>query len=76
MNNNNNNNILLKIKPKKILGKGSEGIAIHANNNKYVVKIYNNPYTKNIMLLKILDYVESYKNFQKQYIKVIILQKV
>jgi hypothetical protein len=67
MNNNNNNNIL--IKPKKILGKGSEGIAIHANNNKYVIKIYNSPYTKNIMLLKILNYLESYKNLPKTIYK-------
>lgn len=63
------NNILLKLRPKKILGKGSEGIAIHANNNRYVVKIYNNPYTKNEMLLKILDYLESYKDLPKTIYK-------
>ena len=48
------------LKPKKILGKGSEGIVIIANNNKYTIKIYRLDPKRMINLLRVIDYIKKY----------------
>ena len=57
-----NDDFFHKLKPKKILGKGSQGTVILANNNKYSVKIYTKKSKNLIMLIKIINYFISYKN--------------
>lgn len=57
-----NNDFFHKLKPTKILGKGSQGTVILANNNKYTVKIYTKKSKNLIMLIKIINYFISYKN--------------
>jgi hypothetical protein len=57
-----NNDFFHKLKPTKILGKGSQGTVILANNNKYSVKIYTKKSKNLIMLIKIINYFISYKN--------------
>lgn len=48
------------LKPKKILGKGSEGIAIITNNNKYTIKIYRLDPKRMINLLRVMNYIKKY----------------
>lgn len=65
----NKNNILKKFKPQKILGKGSEGVVIMTHDNKYTIKIYNKPYLTAIIFLKIINYLQDYKNLPKTIYK-------
>ena len=54
-------NINLKnLKPYKKLGKGSEGIVIMTNNNKYTVKIYRLNPKYMISLIRIINYLQKY----------------
>ena len=64
-----NNNILKNIKPKKILGKGSEGIVILSNNKKYSVKIYFNNIRKLKKYIKIINLLYNDKNLPKTIYK-------
>jgi hypothetical protein len=50
------NNNLNKLKPFKILGKGSEGVVILTHDNRYSVKIYRKNPNENIMLINIIHY--------------------
>ena len=59
------NDILKDLRPKKILGKGSQGTVILSNNKNYVVKIYTKK-SKNLrMLIKILNFFINYKKLPK-----------
>ena len=48
------------LKPEKVLGKGSEGIVILTNNNKYTIKIYKLDAKRMINLLRVVDYLKKY----------------
>jgi len=63
------NNVLQKLKPQKILGKGSEGIALKTHDSKYTVKIYRKPYLTAIIFLKIVNYLQDCKNLPKTIYK-------
>jgi len=63
------NNILQNIKPKNILGKGSEGIVILSNNKKYTVKIYNKNIDQLQTYIKIINYLQNSKNIPKTIYK-------
>lgn len=62
-------NFLENIKPKKILGKGSEGIVILSNNKKYSVKIYFNNIHTWKEYVKIMDLLHHSKNLPKTIYK-------
>jgi hypothetical protein len=64
-----NNNKLIKLKPKKILGKGSQGIIILTNNENYVVKIYIKKIKNLKMLIKILHFFINYQKLPKTIYK-------
>jgi hypothetical protein len=66
---NNENNILKKLVPSKILGKGSEGIALQTHNSKYTIKIYKKQYLKALIFLKIVNYLQDYKKLPKTIYK-------
>lgn len=51
---------LKNLKPYKKLGKGSEGIVILTNNDKYTVKIYRLEAKYMISLIRIIDYIQKY----------------
>lgn len=51
---------LKNFKPYKKLGKGSEGIVIMTNNNKYTVKIYRLEPKYMISLIRIINYLQKY----------------
>jgi hypothetical protein len=55
------NNNLNKLKPFKILGKGSEGVVILTHDNRYSVKIYRKNPNENIIKFKD-KYFEFIKN--------------
>ena len=63
------NNVLQKLKPEKILGKGSEGIALQTHDNKYTVKIYRKQYLTAIIFLKIINYLQDHKHLPKTIYK-------
>lgn len=67
--NNINNNFLNKLKPKKILGKGSQGTVILTNNDNYTVKIYTKKSKNLIMLIKVLNFFINCKNIPKTIYK-------
>ena len=69
----NNTNILKKLKPMKILGKGSEGIVILSHNKNYAVKIYRKKPSQVIMFIKIVNYLEDYNNLPKTIYKSYII---
>ena len=72
MNNNidiNNNFFFYKVKPKKILCKGSQGTIILINNNNYTIKIYTKKSKNLVMLIKILNYFINCKNIPKTIYK-------
>lgn len=50
----------INLKPYKKLGKGSEGIVIMTNNNKYTVKIYRLEPKYMISLIRIINYLQKY----------------
>jgi len=54
-------NELSKLKPSKILGKGSEGIIILSHDNKYIVKIYISNYLKSLIFFNIVRYLQDCK---------------
>lgn len=62
---NNNNKILTKFKPIKIIGKGSQGLILQTHNDNYTIKIYQKSFLKAIEFLKIINYIQSYKNLPK-----------
>ena len=62
-------NILQNIKPKNILGKGSEGTLILSNNKKYTVKIYNKNIDQLRTYIKIINYLQNSKNIPKTIYK-------
>jgi len=63
------NNILQNIKPKNILGQGSEGIVISSNNKKYTVKIYNKKIDELQTYIKIINYLQNSINIPKTIYK-------
>jgi hypothetical protein len=65
----NENNILKKLIPSKILGKGSEGIALQTRDSKYTVKIYKKQYLKALIFLKIVNYLQDYTKLPKTIYK-------
>lgn len=67
--NNINNNFFYKLKPEKILGKGSHGTVILTNNNNYTVKIYTKRTKNLIMLVSILNFFINYKNIPNSIYK-------
>jgi hypothetical protein len=67
--NNINNNFFYKLKPKKILGKCSQGTVILTNNNNYTVKIYTKRTKNLIMLVSILNFFINYKNIPNSIYK-------
>jgi len=69
----NNTNILKKLKPMKILGKGSEGVVILSHNENYAVKIYRKKPSQVIMFIKIINYLEDYNNIPKTIYKSYII---
>jgi hypothetical protein len=62
-------NILKKIKPKKILGKGSEGTVILSNNKKYTVKIYEKNIDQLQSYIEIINYLQNIKKIPKTIYK-------
>ena len=64
-----NDNILKNIKPKNILGKGSEGTIILSNNKKYTVKIYNKDINKLYTYINIINYIQQNKKLPKTIYK-------
>jgi hypothetical protein len=66
---NNENNILQKLMPSKILGKGSEGIALQTHDSKYTVKIYKKQYLTALIFLKIVNYLQDHKHLPKTIYK-------
>lgn len=63
------NNILVKFKPHKILGKGSEGLILSTHNNKYTIKIYRISRFKDKMFINILSYLQNNKKLPKNIYK-------
>jgi hypothetical protein len=63
------NNILQNIKPKNILGQGSEGIIILSNNKKYTVKIYDKNINKLQTYINIINYIQQSKKLPKTIYK-------
>jgi hypothetical protein len=53
------NNILIKLKPSKIIGKGSEGIVILTHDDKYIVKIYISNKLKSLMFFNIVTFLQD-----------------
>jgi hypothetical protein len=66
---NNENNILQKLLPSKILGKGSEGIALQTHNSKYTVKIYKKQYLTALIFFKIVNFLQDQKYLSKTIYK-------
>jgi hypothetical protein len=53
---------LNKLKPYKILGKGTQGLIISTYNNKYTVKIYDKIYLNSSMFINIVEYLQKNKS--------------